>query len=164
MGVEAFGVSMRLVKSGVFDKLSESLASLDNVHLNQKAAVAGFETVKGEFNDGTHVIDLQILRNLNDDICTLTARFSLCSYETIDCMFIELVSNMLSLFEADVSLMTSALKQKANYIPGDEKWLVAALPDEIIAMREHWQHSFGDKQGCVRVKDSFSFVGLKLKK
>ena len=155
---------MRLVKPGVFSGISESLAGLDNVHLNQKEVVAGFETIKGEFNDGTHVIDLQLQRNLTDNKCTLTARFALCSYETIDCKFIKFVSNILSSFEADVWLMTSALKQKANYLPGDEKWLVAALPDEIIAMREHWQHSFGDKQGCVRVKDSFSFVGLKLKK
>jgi hypothetical protein len=160
MGVEAFGVSMRLIKPGVFDHVIETLTSYDNVRMDRANTVAGFETATGEYNDGTHLIDLQILRDLAENKCTLAVRFSLCSYETIDHIFVNLVGKILSLFEGDVWLMTSALKQKANYLPGDERWLIAALPDEISAMRQYWQNLFGDKQGAVRVKDSFTFVGV----
>lgn len=160
MGVEAFGLSMRLIIPGDFDQVVEALASYDNIRMNQSKTVAGFETVTGEYDDGSHLIDLQILRNVADNICILSVRFSLCSYETIDPVFVNLVGNILSLFECDVWLMTSALKQKANYLPGDERWLVAALPDEIAEMRKYWQNLFGDKQGVVRVNNSFSFVGL----
>ena len=71
-----------------------------------------------------------------------------------------LIAHILSSFDAEVWLMTSALKEKANYAPGDAEWLKAALPSEIAAMRSSWQRMFGTKQGAVRVKDSFSFVGV----
>jgi hypothetical protein len=163
MGVEVFGVSMRLIKPDVFDRVNVTLATFENVHMTQPETVAGFETIKGEYNDGVHLISLQLFREVYDAKCTLAARFSLCSYKTIDPIFVNLVNQMLSSFDAEVWLMTSALKQKANYLPGDTKWLLAALPDEIVAMREYWQQLFGKKQGCVRVEDSFSFVGLNVK-
>jgi hypothetical protein len=163
MGIEAFGISMRLIEPGIFDRVAEKLASFDYVRMNKAETAVGFQTTIGEYNDGTHLIELQILREISTDKSTLAVRFSLCSYETIDSIFIMFANNILSLFEAEVWLMTSALKLKANYLPGDEKWLIAALPDEISAMRQQWQQSFGNKQGFVRVKDSFSFIGLKLK-
>ena len=90
----------------------------------------------------------------------LAARFSLCSYDSIDDIFVEIVNHILSDRDAEVWLMTSALKEKNHYPPGELIWLASALPDEIKAMRQYWQSLFGKKQGPIRTKDSFSFVGL----
>jgi hypothetical protein len=119
--------------------------------------------MSGTFNDESHIIDLQLRRAIAEDKTTLSIRFSLCSYNTIDVIFIDIVRKVLSGFDAEVSLMNSALKQKTNYLPGDTEWLVAALPDEIIAMREYWQGLFGTKQGIVRADDSYYFVGAVAK-
>jgi hypothetical protein len=161
MGIEAFGVSLRFAKLAVCDQIKNILASYPQIRFAENKRIPVDEIV-GEYDDGTHFIDFQI-REVADNDCTLAIRFSLCSYDSIDSIFIDIMNNILSSFEADVWLMNSALKQKTNYLPGDQKWLIAALPDEIIAMRNHWQQLFGKKQGRVRVKDSFSFVGLKLK-
>jgi hypothetical protein len=93
----------------------------------------------------------------------VAARFSLCSYDSVDALFVEIVKHILSDHDAEVWLMTSALRQKDHYPPGELNWLASALPDEIKAMRQYWQNLFGKKQGTVRVDDSFSFVGLKTK-
>lgn len=163
MGIEAFGVSIKFVKSGVYRQVTNILQDYPDVHLGNNISDSGYTTVTGEYADGLHFIDLQLSQANTDNKCTLAVRFSLCSYESIDRIFTEIVSNALSSLEAEVWLMTSALKQKANYLPGDERWLASVLPDEIAAMREHWQRSFGKKQGCVRVEDSFSFIGLNVK-
>jgi hypothetical protein len=161
MGVEAFGVSMRLVETGVSHRLKEVLTSHDHVRMYCGETVSGFETITGEYDDGTHFIDLQIRGVIASSECSLAIRFSLCSYDSIDAIFIALVRDILSSWEAEVWLMTSALRQKNVYLPGDSAWLIAALPDEIVEMRIYWQKLFGSKQGAVRVKDSFLFAGVK---
>ena len=163
MGIEAFGVTMRFTELGVSMRLRELLANNPRIHLGGEDSALGHMTSAGEYTDDRHFIDLQISREVASDRCTMAIRFSLCSYESIDAIFIDVVDNVLESFEADVWLMTSALKKKINYLPGDQSWLIAALPDEIASMRDYWQRSFGNKQGRVRVKDSFSFAGLKFK-
>jgi hypothetical protein len=163
MGIEAFGVSMRFTELGVYVRLRELLENHPRINIGNDASASGCVTAVGEYEDDKHVIDLQISREVASDRCTMAIRFSLCSYESIDAIFIDIVDDVLVSFEADVWLMTSALKQKTNYLPGDQSWLIAALPDEIASMRDYWQRSFGNKQGRVRVKDSFSFAGLKFK-
>jgi hypothetical protein len=157
MGVETFGISMRFCEREAFDRLWRFLTTTPHIKLS-KVDDEGQKSAVGEYSDGRHFIDIQ-LRAINPTECRLAIRFSLCSYCTIDSLFISLAKDLLSLSEAEVWLMTSALKQKAHYLPGDSQWLIAALPDEIVAMREHWQKLFGFKQGAVRTKDSFSFVG-----
>jgi hypothetical protein len=154
MGVEAFGVSMRFMQADARGGIKKLLASYPQINI----AETGADSTRGEYNDGAHVIEVQSRETEQRDF-TLAIRFSLCSYDSIDSVFIDLIKNILSSFEAEVWLMTSAIKQKNNYLPGDSKWLLAALPDEISEMRHYWQNLFGTKQGVVRVKDSFSFVG-----
>ncbi|SRR6266446_3376819 len=157
MGIEAFGVSMRFIQADAGPQLRRILADYSHIRIGDKETAAGYG-VTGEYDDGAHFIDLQLSETEGGNR-TLAVRFSLCSYESIDQIFIDLISNILSSLDADVWLMTSALKQKGHYLPGDSKWLIAALPDEIIEMRAYWQKLFGTKQGAVRVKDSFAFVG-----
>jgi hypothetical protein len=164
MGVEAFGVSLNFVQSGVYEQVYSFLQNRPQIHLRDEEKNSSQSGRTGEYRDDSHFIDLQLSRIPTTNKCTLAIRFSLCSYETIDPIFITLVSDIISSYEAETWLMTSELKQKTNYLPGDEKWLISALPEEISAMRRHWQKLFGSTQGSVRVKDSFSFVGLKLKK
>jgi hypothetical protein len=163
MGIEAFGVSMRFVEPVNGERMMQALARCEYIRLCRQETVLGFEITIGEYSDGDHYIDLQILHETTSNECTLAVRFSLCSYESIDTIFIDLVESILSDFEADVWLMTSAIRQKANYLPGDSNWLIAALPDEIVEMRNYWQDLFGVKRGPVRVKDSFLFVGVATK-
>lgn len=164
MGVEAFGVSINFIQPGVYGQIYSFFQNRSKIHLRDEEKDSSHSSQTGEYKDDSHFIDLQLSRILTNKKCTLAIRFSLCSYDTIDPIFITLASDIISSFEAETWLMTSELKQKTNYFPGDEKWLVSALPEEIFAMRQHWQKLFGSKQGSVRVKDSFSFVGLKLKK
>ncbi len=158
MGIEAFGVSMRFVQRGICRQLKHILATYPHAHIAEMETTPGYG-ILGEYDDGANFIDIQIREDASGD-CALAIRFSLCSYDSIDPIFIDIIEKVLGSFEADVWLMTSALKTKTNYLPGDQDWLLAALPEEIVAMREHWQRVFGNKQGHVRVKDSFSFVGV----
>jgi len=160
MGMEAFGVSMQIVQPIAWQKLRGILARYPNTCLEDPEISSAFETVVGEYDDGRHIIDIQLSREITSDKCTLAMRFSLCSYETIDNIFVELVNSVLFSFEAEVWLMTSAVREKASYLPGDSTWLIGALPGEIVEMRNYWQNFFGTKQGAVRVKDSFSFIRL----
>jgi hypothetical protein len=160
MGIEAFGVSIQIVEPKAWEKLKDILDRYPNICMGNTEASDAFETVTGEYNDEPHFIEMQLSREVASDKCQLAVRFSLCSYGTIDNVFIELVSEILSSFEAEVWLMTSAVKQKTHYLPGDSGWLMNVLPDEIVEMRKYWQNLFGTKQGAVRVKDSFSFVGI----
>src|SRR6266498_5679193 len=160
MGVDIFGISMRFVESGVQAQVREILRDFRHIQLRDEVEAAGFECMAADYNDASHFIELRLSREVANDECTLAVRFSLCSYPSIDPIFVEIVRHILSIHEADVWLMTSALKEKNHYPPGELNWLVSALPDEIKAMREYWQSLFGKKQGSVRVADSFSFVGL----
>ncbi len=160
MGIEAFGVSMHIVELKAWQKLNDLLAEYPSMRIKSTEAVGAFETVFGEYGDGAHFMDVQISREIAKDKCVLAIRFSLCSYESIDQIFIDLVKHVLASFEAQVWLMASAVQQKGDYLPGDSRWLIAALPDEIIEMRKYWRGLFGDKQGAVRPEDSFAFVGV----
>lgn len=150
---------MRFTSPGVCGQVHNLLVGHPNFRWEQQRVEGGYTTILGEYGDGLHFIELQLTRETATDRCSLAARFSLCSYNSIDSIFIELVSSVLASFEADVWLMTSAVKMKTNYLPGDTHWLVSSLPEEIAAMRAYWQNLFGAKQGAVRVNDSFSFVG-----
>jgi hypothetical protein len=160
MGVEAFGISMQLVNRGEFRGILGFLSQYGNIRFQRTEADSYFETVVGEYSDGIHFIDLQIRHAVTSDQCDLAVRFSLCSYDTIDAIFIKLIGDVLAAWEAEAWLMTSAIKQKTNYLPGDARWLLAALPDEIVEMRRYWQNLFGTRQGAVRARDSFSFAGV----
>lgn len=162
MGVDIFGISMRFVESGVQAQVREILQGYAQIQLRGEGEAAGFECMTAEYNDGSHFIEFQLSREIANDECTLAIRFSLCSYPSIDAIFVEIVKHVLSAHEATVWLMTSALRQKRHFPPGELEWLAAALPDEISAMRAYWQGLFGIRQGVVRVDDSFSFVGLDL--
>jgi hypothetical protein len=159
MGIEAFGVSMQFNAAGIHQQVKQFLEDYQGVRLFDVQTSSSEEIITGEYSDGSHFIDLQLSHDDAGKRCTLAARFSLCSYNGIDAVFIDLIAHILSFFDAEVWLMTSALKEKANYAPGDAAWLKAALPSEIAAMRKYWQDMFGTKQGAVRVKDSFAFVG-----
>jgi hypothetical protein len=159
MGIEAFGVSMHFVKPGVDELVREFLKSVPQIHMQNEERAASYGTTIGEYRDDLHIIEFQLLRDLASGACKLAARFSLCSYGTIDPIFVELVGKVLSRFPAEVWLMTSAIKRKPSYAPDESGLLVAALPTEIGAMRTHWQNLFGGRQGVVRPDDSFSFVG-----
>jgi len=163
MGIEAFGVSMQIVELGVFQEIKSILTGYPYIRMGSVEITPDYETILGEYSDSTHFIDLQLSREITSDICTVAVRFSLCSYESIDSIFIDLVNNILSSFEADVWLMTSAIRRKDNFLPGDSKSLIVALPNEIREMRKYWQNRFGTKQGTVRSDDSFSFVGAMSK-
>ena len=158
MGVEVFGVSLRFSEPGGCARLRRILAHYPQITRADKGSVPGDAVTTWEYDDGAHFIDLQ-MREIASDEFSLAARYSLCSDSSIDAIFIGFLGNILSSFEADVWLMSSALKQKPHYLPGDSGWLIAALPDEIIEMRKYWQGLFGSKQGVVRVNNSFSFVG-----
>src|SRR5437660_2124926 len=155
MGVEAFGLSIRFVEPCIGSRLMSQLSAFPAIRMLEKGTIFGYETTTGEYNDALHFIDIQISHELLSQESCASVRFSLCSYDTIDPIFLELVGQILVPLEAEVWLMTSALNQKNSYLPGDSNWLFAALPDEIVAMREHWQSLFGRKQGAVRVKESF---------
>lgn len=149
---------MHFVQVGACNRIKKILASRPHVkfacnHSGSSSAMTG------DYADEFHIIEFQ-LREIKPTSCTLSIRFSLCSYGTIDSIFISIVADILSELEADVWLMTSAIKQKSNYLPGDSRWLIAALPDEIAEMRKFWQNTFGTKQGAVRVSESFTFVGI----
>jgi hypothetical protein len=162
MGIEAFGVSIDFVESGIYEQVLTVLSAYRHVQMHREEHTTPFVTIPGEYNDESHIIELQLRRDTSQSTCTLAVRFSLCSYDTIDRIFIELVSKVLSSWDANVWLMTSALREKDHYPPGEANWLLTALPGEITAMRKYWQSRFGHKQGAVRVKDSFSFVGLNV--
>ena len=153
---------MNFVDVGVYERVRRTLVAYPDVHMKDAERISEHFTVTGEYTDGSHIIELQLSRDSANDKCTLAARFSLCSFDSIDPIFVDLVCNVLSSFDADVWLMTSALKQKDNYPPGESNWLRMTLPEEIKAMREYWQGLFGHKQGAVRVNDSFSFVGVNV--
>jgi hypothetical protein len=159
MGVEAFGVSLHFVKPGVEELILNCLKTIPQLAMQDEQRTASYGTTTGEYCDGSHIIEVQLFRDLGAGDCKLAARFSLCSYETIDRIFVGLVQRVLSLFPAEVWLMTSATKNRARYAPEELGVVVAALPEEISAMRAHWQNLFGGKQGVVRPDDSFSFVG-----
>jgi hypothetical protein len=161
MGIEAFGVSMHFVEPGVYGHVRKTLESDKNVHLSKEQKLGEFYVGTGEYFDESHVIEFQLSQEAGSDKCSLALRFSLCSYNSIDTIFTKIVEDVLSSAEADVWLMASSLKQKDNYPPGEAMWLIKLLPEEIAAMRNNWQNLFGTKQGVVRVKDSFSFVGLQ---
>jgi hypothetical protein len=161
MGIEAFGVSIKFTEPGIHSRIEEALASRPQFRVLTRKSSTDYRIVEGEYADGMHYIDFQLYSEVASKQCTLAVRFSPCSYDGIGPIFIEIVKDMLVSFEGGAWLMTSAHKQKAYYLPGDQDWLIAALPDEIAAMRKYWQRSFGNKQGCVRAKDSFSFAGLK---
>lgn len=158
MGIEAFGISMHFAEPGDWRKLMEILARNPTVRMATTGALDAFE-ILGEYDDGTHFIDFQMVLENPGDTCVLAARFSLCSHESIDQIFIALIRDILSRFEAEVWLMTSAVKKKSHYPSSDSKLLIAELPNEIVAMRKYWQNLFGSKQGAVRSDNSFSFVG-----
>jgi hypothetical protein len=160
MGVEAFGISIKFLECRIYTQLQQALKIYPQVHCLHNETTAAYNIFTAEYEDGKHFIDFQILHEIATHKCSLTMRFSLCSHDSIDSIFIEITNEILSLFEGHVSLMTSALKYKSDYFPGDQKWLLAALPDEIIEMRKYWQNLFGTKRGAVRVKESFLFVGL----
>lgn len=149
---------MQFAQVGVFPRLLEFLENEWNLQFH--ADDLGGGALVAEYNDNSHVIEFQLSRYIEDNGCTLAVRFSLCSFATIDSLFIDFVQSVLSRFDAEVWLMTSALKQKDHYPPGEVNWLVKLLPEEIEAMRKYWQRTFGTKQGVVRVKDSFAFVGI----
>ncbi len=128
MGIEAFGVSMNFVHPKVYENVKLFLRDYPQVHLEDEKGDGAYHTVTGEYSDGLHFIGLQLSRANVDDKCILAARFSLCSYGSVDAIFINFVSSVLSSFEAEVWLMTSVLKQKSNYLPGDTRWLVEADP------------------------------------
>lgn len=158
MGLEVFGLTMHFVGTQSFDEMQMYLEKWLRIQLQSPKNISG-RTGTGDYDDGKHVIEFQLSQN--EDHCTLAVRFSLCSYDSIDEPFVEVVKHILTDHEAEVWLMTSALREKNSYPPGELNWLVSALPDEIRAMRQSWQSLFGKKQGKVRVKDSFSFVGFK---
>ncbi len=161
MGIDLFGVTMHFVETGVYEPVKEILKGYSEIQLRDEETTVSYKSITGQYSDGNHFIDFQLANQIARNECTLAIRFSLCSYPSIDDVFIQIVGHILTSFEAEVWLMTSALKEKNNYPPGELSWLVSALPDEIKAMRRHWQSLFGTKQGTVRVEDSFSFVGLK---
>ena len=160
MGAEAFGISMQFVELDVWACVTDILATYRQIRMGDRSVSGGYATVLGEYIDDAHIIELQLSHHIPSDKCTLAVRFSLCSFDSIDTIFIALISNILSSLDADVWLMSSAIKHKSNYLPGDSRWLIAALPDEIAQMRNYWQGLFGSKQGAVRVKDSFAFIGM----
>ena len=159
MGVEAFGVSMHFVKPRVQGSIRELLESCAKIRMRDEERSADCAVAVGEYFDDLHLIEFQLLCDLATGTCKLSARISLCSYGTIDSIFVGLVSKILLASPAEVWLMTSALQQKPNYAPSEAGMLLTALPKEIEAMRAHWQALFGKKQGVVRPDDSFSFVG-----
>jgi hypothetical protein len=153
MGIEAFGLTMRFVERDACIHIREALSE------SSKIRFVGTDLDKttelAEYTDGNHIIEFQISSGVE---CVLAIRFSLCSFPTIDAVFLQLVQKLLSIADAEVWLMTSALNQKDHYSPGDSSWLLAILPEEIEAMRKYWQGVFGTKQGVVRVKDTFNFA------
>jgi hypothetical protein len=159
MGIEAFGVSMRLVGPPTHRLVRNYLETDPQIHFDQEDRTASYGAMVGKFFDGHHIIELQILREIATGNCTLSARFSLCSYDSIDPVFVGLVGRVLSEFPAEVSLMTSILKERPSYGAEESQALLAALPMEIASMRAYWQNLFGNKQGIVSPDDSFSFVG-----
>ena len=161
MGIEVFGVSLEILEPGVYPKLRMLLSDYSHTRIGDEELAANYAVTYGEYKDKRHFIDIYISRDLANNRCKMAIRFSLCSFESIDNILLDIVKLVLSSFDAEVWLMTSALNQKNYYLPGDQNWLIAALPDEIAAMRNYWQGLFGNKQGFVQVKDSFAFVGLK---
>lgn len=161
MGVEAFGISLKFVETGIYECVKRTLEDYPGMSLQTGEMTPDYKSITGEYGDGSHFIESQLTNQNRRNECTLAVRFSLCSYQSIDEIFIQIIKDFLSSNDAEAWLMTSALKQKDHYPPGESTWLISALPDEIRAMREHWQSLFGGKQGAVRVKDSFSFVGLR---
>ncbi len=159
MGVEAFGLSMHFCEFGGAEHIRALLEEHPEVLFSKEQKHSQFAIATGEYNDLVHIIEFQLLREIIMARCTLATRFSLCNYGTIDALFVKIVTEILSSFDADVWLMTSAIRQKSNYLAGDARWLLAAVPDEIAEMRAYWQNLFGTKQGPVRVKDSFLFSG-----
>ena len=159
MGVEAFGLTLQLIAPEPCGELKTLLEQYPHFCRWTEETTAHGSIAAGEYNDGSHIIECQLIQE--PATCSLAIRFSLCSFDSIDQAFIDLVKHVLSYYDAEVWLMTSAIQQKEHYPLGESIWLSATLPDEIIAMRKHWQKLFGAKQGVVRVKDSFSFVGVK---
>src|SRR5437867_3279816 len=115
MGIEAFGVSMRFVQPGVYPRVRQLVSDLPEIRTDKEQTSSAYETITAEFHDGKHTIDLQISVEIPQDFCELAVRFSLCSYDTIDAVFIGLVRRILSLFESEVWLMNSALHLKDYY-------------------------------------------------
>lgn len=160
MGIEAFGVSMRLTQPSMSQLVRSFLETDPRIHFKQEARTASYIATTGRFTDGDHIIELQILREVATGNCTVSARFSLCSYDSIDSVFAGLVARVLSEFPAEVSLMTSILKERTSYDTEESQALLVALPEEIASMRAYWQNLFGNKQGMVSPDESFSFVGV----
>src|SRR2546425_659101 len=106
MGIEAFGISMRFSESGACERLKEHLSDYPQISLGAMESVSGYDTIIGEFADGVHSIDLQLSREIATEQTTLALRFSLCSYDTIDAIFINLVSGIMRILECEVWLMT----------------------------------------------------------
>jgi hypothetical protein len=160
MGVEAFGVSIEFTERRIIDQVLETLIASPEIRVIDQNSIAGFNTVTAEFHDGIHFIEFQVSEEIETSKCTAAIRFALCSFPSVDAIFLNIVKNLLQSFKGDVWLMTSAVKQKGRYSAGDDRWLIAALPREIEEMRKYWQKLFGPKQGAVRVRDSFTFVGI----
>ncbi|HTI70832.1 MAG TPA: hypothetical protein VMF06_12760 [Candidatus Limnocylindria bacterium] len=150
---------MRIIEPGISRQLLILLRGPEHIRMDCVETSTGYESITGEYNDGKHLIDIQVLQSISNQYSTLAIRFSLCSYDSIDDIFIELVRDILSRWDAECWLMTSAIGQKNRYSPGDSQWLISALPDEIVEMRRYWQNMFGLKHGVVQTSDSFSLVG-----
>src|SRR5438552_2584326 len=109
MGIETFGISIRFIEPGISPELIKVLSDFPEVHCDKWQTVGAYDVLIGEYNDGCHCVDFQLSVERRDEACILALRFSLCSYNGIDAVFLDLTRCFLTSFDAEVWLMTSAL-------------------------------------------------------
>ena len=156
MGVETFGVSLKF-ESEKFGDIHDCLISHSGLSKikSDTSSPDGWQYI---YEDSKHIVECQLTRD--GGVCDCSIRFSLCSFESIDEVFIEVVTSVVELHPSVIWLMSSVNHTHDRFDGEDSDLLLKMLPGEIGDMRKHWQKMFGTKQGKVLVAGSYQFIGI----